>query len=85
MSNTEVWDLRTFHLLRTVPSLEQCQVQFSAQNVIYGISQEQEPRLEFESGNKYESSFKTLDSYDFSSIGKCIGGRCRVFYVLRSR
>ena len=26
ISNTEVWDIRTFHLLRTVPQLDQCQV-----------------------------------------------------------
>ena len=31
------WDLRTFHLLRTVPSLDQCQIHFNrAGNVIYG-------------------------------------------------
>lgn len=70
VSNTEVWDLRTFHLLRTVPALDQCQVTFSPQNVIYGISPEIEQRMEFDGGSSYESSFKTLDSYDFSSIGK---------------
>lgn len=71
VSNTEVWDLRTFHLLRTVPSLDQCQVSFSPQNVIYGISPEVENRLDFEQINySYESSFKTLDSYDYSSIGE---------------
>lgn len=69
VSNTEVWDLRTFHLLRTVPALDQCKVQFSAQNVIYGISPETESRMEYEAGSYYDSSFKTLDSYDYSSIG----------------
>lgn len=72
VSNTEVWDLRTFHLLRTVPALDQCLVSFSPLNVIYGISySEVENRYDIEHVNfNYEPSFKTLDSYDYSSIGK---------------
>lgn len=71
MSNTEVWDLRTFHLLRTVPALDQCHVTFSPQNVIYGISPEIEQLYDVEQVNySYDTSFKTLDSYDYSSIGK---------------
>lgn len=68
VSNTEVWDLRTFHLLRTVPALDQSIVKFSPQNVIYGMSSETEPES---SGSNYDSkfkTFKTLDSYDYSSI-----------------
>lgn len=68
VSNTEVWDLRTFHLLRTVPALDQSHVKFSPQNVIYGISSETEPES---SGSNYDydtKTFKTLDSYDYSSI-----------------
>ncbi|KDR23940.1 protein mahjong [Zootermopsis nevadensis] len=65
VSNTEVWDLRTFHLLRTVPALDQCQVLFSrARNVMYTVSLEQET----EEDTAFESSFKTLDAYDYSSI-----------------
>lgn len=65
VSNTEVWDLRTFHLLRTVPALDQCQVLFSpALAVIYSVSLEQET----EEDTAFESSFKTLDAYDYSSI-----------------
>ncbi|GAB0088705.1 Protein mahjong [Sergentomyia squamirostris] len=66
ISNTEVWDLRTFHLLSTVPTLDQCQPIFSPQNVIYAITVEQESKLDDNYG--LESSFKTLDSYDYSSI-----------------
>lgn len=66
VSNTEVWDLRTFHLLRTIPALDQCLVRFSPQDVIYAFSIEMET-LEDESQG-YDSSFKLLDSYDYSSI-----------------
>lgn len=68
VSNTEVWDLRTFHLLRTVNQLEQCAVRFSPQNVIYGISSEVENNIDMDSYNSYESSFKVLDSLDYTSI-----------------
>uniref|UniRef100_A0A336LYJ1 CSON005995 protein n=1 Tax=Culicoides sonorensis TaxID=179676 RepID=A0A336LYJ1_CULSO len=67
ISNTEVWDLRTFHLLRTVNTLEQCQLKFSAQNVMYAISSEVENNMDMDSYS-YESSFKVLDSLDYSSI-----------------
>ncbi|XP_055695388.1 protein mahjong isoform X2 [Lutzomyia longipalpis] len=66
VSNTEVWDLRTFHLLRTVPILDQCHAIFSPQNVIYAFSVEQDTRLDDNYG--FNSSFKTLDCYDYSSI-----------------
>lgn len=58
-------------MLRTVPTLDQCHVTFSPQNVIYGISSENESRFDVEQANYsgYGSSFKTLDSYDYSSIG----------------
>lgn len=65
VSNTEVWDLRTFHLLRTIPALDQCQVKFSPLNVMYAFSFQAET---MEEDHAYESSFRVLDSYDYSSI-----------------
>ncbi|XP_044751258.1 protein mahjong [Coccinella septempunctata] len=66
VSNSEVWDMRTFHLLKTVPALNQCTVIFSGyNNVIYASVLEQE--LDDED-LKYDTSFKTLDSIDYSSI-----------------
>lgn len=68
VSNTEVWDLRTFHLLRTVPALEQCHVQFSSLDAIYAISSEVENNMDLDNYSSYETSFKTLDSLDYSAI-----------------
>lgn len=65
ISNTEVWDLRTFHLLRTIPTLDQCQLKFSAQNVIYAFNVQNET---IDDDRVYDSSFKVIDSYDYSSI-----------------
>lgn len=65
VSNTEVWDLRTFHLLKTIPTLDQCQVKFSPQNVMYAFSIQTET---MDDERVYDSSFKVLDSYDYTSI-----------------
>lgn len=66
VANTEVWDLRTFHLLRTVPTLDQCELVFSPDGAaIYTLSIEQEND---DSKDAFESSFRTLDAYDYSPI-----------------
>ncbi|XP_050590494.1 protein mahjong isoform X2 [Bombus affinis] len=65
VSNTEVWDLRTFHLLKTVPTLDQMEVIFSpVNNIIYAVSLEKENIDE----TNYITSFKTLDALDYSNI-----------------
>jgi len=65
ISNTEVWDIRTFHLLRTVPQLDQCEIVFNKTgDVIFGLSLEQE----LEDETKYETSFRTFDAGDYSMI-----------------
>ncbi|XP_051170938.1 protein mahjong-like [Leptopilina boulardi] len=65
VSNTEVWDLRTFHLLKTVPALDQMEIIFSPVNsIIYAVSMDQENEDEFH----YTTSFKTLDALDYNSI-----------------
>lgn len=65
VSNTEVWDIRTCKLLKTVPVLHESSVIFSPVNhAIYAIAMEQE--LDGES--QYDSSFKTVDALDYSSI-----------------
>ncbi|XP_047104686.1 DDB1- and CUL4-associated factor 1-like [Schistocerca piceifrons] len=63
--NTEVWDLRTFHLLRTVSVLDQCEINFTRDgSIIYTRLLEQET----EDDLPYDSSFKTLDAFDYSCI-----------------
>lgn len=75
MSNTEIWDLRTFHLLRTVAALDHQHVLFSTpESALYTYSFEQEN----DEDTTFESSFKTLDSSDYSSIGISI-----IFYFTR--
>lgn len=67
ISNTEVWDTRTFQLLRTVSSLEQCSVMFSKTGrgmYAYVV----DPEVDDDSS--YQTSFKTLDPHDYSNIGK---------------
>merc|ERR1719187_2281603 len=65
VSNTEVWDIRTFHLLRTVPQLDQCQVVFNnGGDIIFGLNLEQETEDE----TKFETAFKTFEASDYSSI-----------------
>lgn len=66
VSNTEIWDLRTFRLLKTVPALDQCSIMFSpTASVIYAA-----PLLPREPDDDIplDTSFKTFDSYDYSSI-----------------
>jgi len=59
--------MRTFQLLRTVSSLDQCNVTFSKSGegmYLYVIDQE------MENDSTYQTSFKTLDPNDYSNIGK---------------
>jgi len=66
ISNTEVWDTRTFHLLRTVPELDQCQVKFNyGGEVIFAKFDNVE---ECESETRFLTAFKTLDPSDYSPI-----------------
>lgn len=67
IANTEVWDLRTFHLLQTVPVLDQRNCTFSPMHVIYGASLGADRDHDSET-TTYDTSFNVLDAYDYSSI-----------------
>ncbi|KAK4289771.1 hypothetical protein Pmani_037283 [Petrolisthes manimaculis] len=67
ISSSEIWDLRTFHLLRTVPVLNLCDVVFNrTSDVIFGITVGD--LLDQTQQNGFETSFKTVDASDYSSI-----------------
>ncbi|KAJ6646157.1 Protein mahjong [Pseudolycoriella hygida] len=72
VANTGVWDLRTFRLLRTVPTLDESIATFSPQNVIYGKRVETDPDYK---ENPKLKMFETLDGYDYSSIETVDVGR----------
>lgn len=73
ISNTEIWDIRTFHLLKTVRQLDQCHIQFSNDNsIIYAYKVDREENngtdnsMQFRQG---DTSFVVVDNYsDYSSI-----------------
>ncbi|XP_052754263.1 DDB1- and CUL4-associated factor 1 isoform X2 [Galleria mellonella] len=65
ISNTEVWDLRTFHLLRTVPTLDKSEVTFNpSHTALYALCSDRDA----EERSQFDTSFKTLDAFDYSSI-----------------
>lgn len=59
--------MRTFQLLRTASSLDQCNVKFSKSGdgmYVYTIEEPEDDMM------TYQTSFKTIDPYDYSNIGK---------------
>ncbi|XP_046327233.1 DDB1- and CUL4-associated factor 1-like isoform X2 [Haliotis rufescens] len=69
--NSEVWDIRTFHLLNTVPALDQCQIKFNhSGDVIYATRVDEDPdNPEDRYRTPYGSTLRTFDATDYSSIG----------------
>ncbi|XP_018620386.2 DDB1- and CUL4-associated factor 1-like isoform X1 [Scleropages formosus] len=70
--NTEIWDLRTFHLLHTVPALDQCRIVFNnTGTVIYGAmlqADDEEDMMEQQLKSPFGSSFRTFDATDYKPI-----------------
>ena len=63
--------MRTFHLLRTVPQLTLCDLQFNQRkDVIFALTMGDllEESIHEDSVNAFETSFRTLDAQDYSSI-----------------
>uniref|UniRef100_A0A671SCG4 DDB1- and CUL4-associated factor 1 n=1 Tax=Sinocyclocheilus anshuiensis TaxID=1608454 RepID=A0A671SCG4_9TELE len=74
--NTEIWDLRTFHLLHTVPALDQCRIVFNNNGtVIYGAmlqADDEDDMMEQQMKSPFGSSFRTFDATDYKPIGMTI-------------
>uniref|UniRef100_A0A3P9DC35 DDB1- and CUL4-associated factor 1 n=1 Tax=Maylandia zebra TaxID=106582 RepID=A0A3P9DC35_9CICH len=70
--NTEIWDLRTFHLLHTVPALDQCRIVFNnSGTVIYGAmlqADDEDDMMEMQMKSPFGSSFRTFNATDYKPI-----------------
>ncbi|XP_040015460.1 DDB1- and CUL4-associated factor 1-like [Xiphias gladius] len=70
--NTEIWDLRTFHLLHTVPALDQCRVVFNSNaTIMYGAmlqADDEDDAMEQQMKSPFGSSFRTFDATDYKPI-----------------
>ncbi|XP_056129315.1 DDB1- and CUL4-associated factor 1-like [Lampris incognitus] len=70
--NTEIWDLRTFHLLHTVPALDQCRIVFNNNGtVIYGAmlqADDEDDMMEMQLKTPFGSSFRTFNATDYKPI-----------------
>ncbi|XP_066554396.1 ddb1 and cul4 associated factor 1 isoform X2 [Amia ocellicauda] len=70
--NTEIWDLRTYHLLHTVPALDQCRIVFNnTGTVIYGAmlqADDEDDMMEQQMKSPFGSSFRTFDATDYKPI-----------------
>ncbi|XP_071741700.1 DDB1- and CUL4-associated factor homolog 1 [Rutidosis leptorrhynchoides] len=80
--NSEVWDLRNFRLLRSVPSLDQTVITFNASgDVIYAILRRNldEVTTAFQTRRVKHplfSAFRTLDAVNYSDIATIPVDRC---------
>ncbi|XP_023181303.1 DDB1- and CUL4-associated factor 1-like isoform X2 [Xiphophorus maculatus] len=70
--NTEIWDLRTFHLLHTAPALDQCRVVFNSNGTImYGAmlqADDDHDVMDQQVTSPFGSSFRTFDATDYKPI-----------------
>ncbi|XP_041804490.1 DDB1- and CUL4-associated factor 1-like isoform X2 [Chelmon rostratus] len=70
--NTEIWDLRTFHLLHTVPALDQCRLVFNSNaTIMYGAmlqADDEHDAMDQQMKSPFGSSFRTFDATDYKPI-----------------
>uniref|UniRef100_A0A4W6BU36 DDB1- and CUL4-associated factor 1 n=1 Tax=Lates calcarifer TaxID=8187 RepID=A0A4W6BU36_LATCA len=84
--NTEIWDLRTFHLLHTVPALDQCRVVFNSNaTIMYGAmlqADDEDDAMDQQMKSPFGSSFRTFD-YIFTELS--LDTVCRLYEVGRQK
>lgn len=67
--NSHVWDIRNFRSLRTVPAFDMCQLKFNTGgDVIFSTILDDQSEVTTKSKNEFKTSFRTFDSYDYSTI-----------------
>uniref|UniRef100_A0A8D3D6J1 DDB1- and CUL4-associated factor 1 n=1 Tax=Scophthalmus maximus TaxID=52904 RepID=A0A8D3D6J1_SCOMX len=70
--NTEIWDLKTFHLLHTVPALDQCRLVFNSNaTIMYGAmlqADDEDDAMDQQMKSPFGSSFRTFDATDYKPI-----------------
>uniref|UniRef100_A0A3P8WZD7 DDB1- and CUL4-associated factor 1 n=1 Tax=Cynoglossus semilaevis TaxID=244447 RepID=A0A3P8WZD7_CYNSE len=66
--NTEIWDLRTFHLLHTVPALDQCRIVFNNNGTIIYGGDDEDDMMEMQMKSPFGSSFRTFNATDYKPI-----------------
>ncbi|XP_034442578.1 DDB1- and CUL4-associated factor 1-like [Hippoglossus hippoglossus] len=70
--NTEIWDLKTFHLLHTVPALDQCRLVFNSNaTIMYGAmlqADDEDDVMDQQMKSPFGSSFRTFDATDYKPI-----------------
>lgn len=68
ISNTHIWDLRNFKLLKTVPALDMCKLKFNyTGDVIFATILDDQFDMQ-KVRNEFKTSFRTFDSHDYSTI-----------------
>ncbi|KAG9330130.1 hypothetical protein JZ751_027242 [Albula glossodonta] len=74
--NESQWDLRTYHLLHTVPALDQCRIVFNNNGtVIYGAmlqADDEDDMMDQQMKSPFGSSFRTFDATDYKPIERLL-------------
>lgn len=67
--NSQIWDIRNFRLLRTVPAFDGCQLKFnSTGDVLFSTILDDQSEVTSVSKSEFKTSFRTFDSHDYSTI-----------------
>lgn len=67
--NSQVWDIRNYRLLRTVPAFDMCQLKFNSMgDVIFSTILDDQSEVSTKIKNEFKTSFRTFDSHDYSTI-----------------
>lgn len=67
--NSQIWDIRNFRLLKTIPAFDGCQLKFnSTGDVIFSTILDDQSEIASVAKSEFKTSFRTFDSHDYSTI-----------------